>query len=145
MSTPTPGPDRPARPWTLRSLVGGTLLEALGLAVGAVVVLVELARGRSDAVGTSVALVVLALALAALLGAAGRALHGGARWARAPIATWQILQGLVGVTWWQETRSPWAGVLVLVSVVLLVLLMVPSVVALTTDRAPRGDGPPGQD
>jgi len=145
VNTPTPASDRPARPWTLRCLVWGTLLEALGLAVGAVVVVVELARGDSDAVGTSVALVVLALALAALLGAAGRALHGGARWGRAPIATWQILQALVGFTWWQETRSPWAGLLVLVSVALLVLLMVPSVVALTTDRAPRGDGPSGQD
>lgn len=139
MSTPAPAPGRPERPWTLRSLVWGVLLEALGLAVGAVVVLVELVRGSSDAVGTSIALVVLALALAALLGAAGRALHGGARWARAPIATWQILQGLVGVTWWQETRSPWAGLLVLLSVVLFVLLMVPGVVALTTDRAPRDE------
>ncbi|GAA4837793.1 hypothetical protein GCM10023221_13940 [Luteimicrobium xylanilyticum] len=137
MSTPAPPPSRPERPWTLRCLVGGTLLEGVGLAVGAVVVLVELVRGKSDAAGTSIALVVLALALAALLGVAGRALHSGARWARSPVATWQILQALVGVTWWQETRSPWAGVLVLVSVVLLVLLMVPSVVALTTDRAPR--------
>ncbi|MGC5166977.1 hypothetical protein [Luteimicrobium sp. DT211] len=140
MSTPRPAPGRTARPWTLRCLVWGILLEALGLAVGAVVVLVELARGDSDAVGTSVALAVLALALGALLAAAGRALHAGARWSRAPIATWQILQALVGVTWWQGTRSPWAGLLVLLSVALLVLLMVPSVVALTTDRAPRDDG-----
>ncbi|MFC8922673.1 hypothetical protein [Cellulosimicrobium sp. NPDC057127] len=138
---PEPVPDgRPAasgtgRPPALTALVAGVGLEVVALLVGAVVLLVELFSGGSASLGVSLFLVVFALGVAALLTAAVRALLHGRRWGRSPVATWQILQGVVAVSSLQAGVTPWVVVALVLAVAVLVLLMLGPVVEATTRDA----------
>ncbi len=102
---PTPRDRRPtgSRPPALTALVAGVGVEIAALVVGAVLILVELVRGGSQSFGVSVFLVVFALGVGAVLAASLRGLLRGQRWARSPVATWQILQGSS-----RSARSRWA-------------------------------------
>lgn len=134
---PRPTPPGPSsgggsRPPALTALVAGVGLEIAALAVGAVLILVELLRGGSQSFGVSVFLVVFALGVGAVLAASVRGLLRGQRWSRSPVATWQILQGVVAVSSLQVGVTPWVVVALVLAVVVLVLLMLRPVVEATT-------------
>ncbi len=133
-SEPTSG-DRTSHPLGLRLALAGLALEAVLLGVAAGAVLVELVGGGSASVAVSIFLVLFFLGIAAALVAAGRSLWAGRRGGRAPVVTWQILQGLLGLTL-LSAGALWvvAGgiVLVLVAATVLVLLMTRPVVEATT-------------
>ncbi|OLT55344.1 hypothetical protein BJF88_06460 [Cellulosimicrobium sp. CUA-896] len=123
----------------MTAVVAGVAIEVVALVVGAVVLLVELFSGGSGSVGVSLFIVVFALGVAALLAAAVRGLLQGRRWARSPVATWQILQGVVAVSSLQVGATPWVVVALVLAVVVLVLLMLrPVVEATTRDARPTG-------
>jgi hypothetical protein len=115
-------------------VLAGVALEALLLGAAAGAVLVELVGGGSMSAGVSIFLVLFFLGLAAALVAAGRTLWAGRRGGRAPIAVWQVMQGLVGVALLTAGAS-WAvlgGVaLIAVAGVVLVLLLTRGVVEAT--------------
>jgi len=131
-----PGTDRRSSPRGLRALLVGVVLEALVLAVAAVVVAVEAIGGGSDSIGMSVFLVVFALGMAWALLAAGRVLRAGRRGGRSVIMTWQIFQAVVAVS---MLTSGTAGAvlggaaLLALAVAVAVLLLTPAVVKATTD------------
>lgn len=129
---PGPSSDGGSRPAALTALVAGVGIEIAALAVGAVLILVELLRGGSQSFGVSVFLVVFALGVGAVLAASVRGLLRGQRWARSPVATWQILQGVVAVSSLQVGVTPWVVVALVLAVVVLVLLMLRPVVEATT-------------
>jgi len=110
----------------------GVGIEVLALVAGALVVLVELVSGGSQSLGVSLFLVVFALGVAAILAASLRGLVRGQRWSRSPVATWQILQGVVAVSSLQVGVTPWVLVALLLAVTILVLLMLRPVVEATT-------------
>jgi hypothetical protein len=130
--TPDPAPDGASRPPALTALLVGIGLEVAVLAVGAVLLLVELVRGGSQSFGVSAFLVVFALGVAAVLAASLRGLLRGQRWARSPVATWQILQGVVAISSLQVGVTPWVVAALVLAVVVLVLLMLRPVVEATT-------------
>ena len=136
-----PAPETPAehaptdRPRALTALLVGVALEALALAVGGVLVLVELVTGRAQSVGVSLFLVAFALGVATLLVASARGLLQGRRWARSPVATWQILQVVVTVSSLQVGVTPWVVVALVLALAVLVLLMLRPVVEATTRDA----------
>jgi cytochrome c biogenesis factor len=123
------------RPGALTAVVVGVGIEVVALVAGAVVLLVELLSGGSQSVGVSLFLVVFAAGVAALLVAAVRGLLQGRRWARSPVATWQILQGVVAVSSLQVGATPWVVVALGLAVAVLVLLMLRPVVEATTRDA----------
>ncbi len=135
-SPTTPGavPDSAPRPLALTALLVGVGIEVAVLVVGAVLLLVELVRGGSQSFGVSAFLVVFALGVAAVLAASLRGLLRGQRWARSPVATWQILQGVVAISSLQVGVTPWvvAALVLAVVVLVLVLLMLRPVVEATT-------------
>ncbi|MEK8227971.1 hypothetical protein NKG05_20600 [Oerskovia sp. M15] len=117
-------------------MIAGIALEASALAVGAVLVLFELVSGRSESIGVSLFLVVFAAGVAVVLAASARGLLRGQRWARSPVATWQLLQIVVAFSWLQaEITAAGIGVLVLAVLVLVCLVLRPVVVATTRDAA----------
>ena len=143
-STPSSGPlpDKAgSRPPALLIVIIGVALEILALVVGAVLVLIEMVTGGSRSLGVSLFLVIFGLGLAALLAASCRALLRGRRWARSPVATWQLLQIVVAVSWLQFTVTFWGFVVLALAVVVLVALMLPPVVAATTRDAARPTDP----
>jgi len=131
-TTPDPVPDGAPRPPALTALLVGVGIEVVVLVVGAVLLLVELVRGGSQSFGVSAFLVVFALGVAAVLAASLRGLLRGQRWARSPVATWQILQGVVAISSLQVGVTPWVVAALVLAVVVLVLLMLRPVVEATT-------------
>ncbi|QJW36072.1 hypothetical protein [Cellulosimicrobium protaetiae] len=127
--------DDASRPPALTALLAGVGVEVLALVVGAAVILVELVGGGSQSVGVSAFLVVFALGVAAVLAASLRGLLQGRRWARSPVATWQILQAVVAVSSLQVGVTPWVVVALVLAVAVLVLLMLRPVVEATTRDA----------
>jgi hypothetical protein len=100
-------------PPAARVVAGGVALEALLLAGYAVVVVVESVRGEAeDRIGALV-LAVVALALAAGLGAVANGVLGGRRWSRSPALVWQLLQVLVALSGTLEPRALAVGLTVL--------------------------------
>ena len=97
--------------------------------------LVELVTGRAQSVGVSLFLVAFALGVATLLVASARGLLQGRRWARSPVATWQILQVVVTVSSLQVGVTPWVVVALVLALAVLVLLMLRPVVEATTRDA----------
>lgn len=130
--TPDPAPDGAPRPPALTALLVGVGIEVAVLVVGAVLLLVELVRGGSQSFGVSVFLVVFALGVAAVLAASLRGLLRGQRWARSPVATWQILQAVVAISSLQVGVTPWVVAALVLAVVVFVLLMLRPVVEATT-------------
>lgn len=122
-------------PVALKVLMGLVGVEVVVLVAAAVVLGIELVGGRSLSVGVSAFLLVFVLGVAAVLVSALRALSRGRRWARSPIATWQILQVVVSVSSLGAGVAPGAIAALVVAVGVFVLLMVPTVVAVTTGRA----------
>ncbi|WP_265521786.1 hypothetical protein [Oerskovia flava] len=126
-----------SRPPALWALLAGIAIEVAVLVGAGGLVLVELVLGRSQSVGVSVFLTIFVLGLAWLLVAACRGLLRGQRWGRAPVATWQLLQGVVAVSWLQYEVTVWGGLTLALAVVVLVLLMIPAVVVSTTRDSAR--------
>ena len=89
----TPDATRMLRP-VAAALVG---VEALAIAVGAIVVLVR-ALGGDGALELSAAVAVMAIVLAIPLGFGAWALARGRTWPRGLAVTWQVLQVAAGVT-----------------------------------------------
>lgn len=92
----------------------------------------------------SVALAVLAAGLAAVLGAAGRALLAGRRWARSPVVTVHVLVVAMAVASWHTAPAPWPAVGVALGVLVVACLLQRSVVS-WTDRTSPPRAPAGQD
>ncbi|BDZ42825.1 hypothetical protein GCM10025865_21240 [Paraoerskovia sediminicola] len=136
-------PDAPhlnRRPAALLVLVAGVGLEVVALVGAAVYLVVRLFTVAEVSLGLSVSLVLLALGVAVALVAASRALLRGRRGGRAPVATWQLLQAIVGATAMQSGATAWGAPLVAVAVVVLVCLVRRSVVEFTTGSRPPAEG-----
>ena len=109
--------------------------EALGAAAAVVALVVVLVRGTPLA-AASVALAVLAAGLASVLGAAGRALLAGRRWARSPVITVHVLVVAMAVASWRTAPAPWPAVGVALGVLVVACLLQSSVVAWTDRKSP---------
>lgn len=131
---PGPDPVPPAVPPSVRVVVGAAVLEAVALVALSVWGLVQLVSGLQGSPGVVVFLVVFGLGVAAALVASARALWAGRRTGRAPVATWQLLQGAVALAVLQATAAPGAWAVLVLSAVVFLLLLTRPVVAHTVDR-----------
>jgi len=112
------------------------LVQALVLVGFAVAWLVSLARGSAAYPQAVVGLAVLALAAAAILALCARGALRAAAWTRAPVVTFQLLLGIMGIEWFRG-GSPGVGALaVVIAVVVVVAMLWPGVVARRAPIAP---------
>jgi hypothetical protein len=107
-------------------LLEAALLVGVGIAFGA-----ELVRGASVP-GAAAFLLAFMLGVAAVLVASSRGLWRGRRWSRSPVLTWQLLLVVLAFGWIEVEPTWWAGLVLVVAVVVGVGLVLPSVVAATT-------------
>lgn len=115
-------------PVVLRVVAAAAVLQAVGLAAVAGWGITHLVAGTETNLGVGLFMVVFALGVAAVLVASARALLAGRRSGRAPIATWQLLQGATAFALGSATglAGAWA-VLALSGVVFVLLLTRPAV------------------
>jgi hypothetical protein len=122
------------------------VLVQAGLLVGlAGAWLLDLVRGASTLPAAVVFLVLFALGLAAVLVLGVRGLWSGRRWARSPVMTWQVLLVVLSIGWLGVEVALWAVGVLLSALVVAVVLMLPSVVAVTSDRPGIPQGPASAD
>ena len=116
--------DDPARrvPVTLSVAAGLTALEGLAFAAYGVALLPGLFGGRPEAGSTSL---FFFLAYAVFLGVCAWQLRRLRSWARAPVVLAQLIQLLVGFSFWGGSTTPVALVLVGVAVADLVAVLHP--------------------
>jgi len=113
---------------------GGLLVEAAALGVVAVAAVVSLVRNGSSDLAVALALVAVALGTGALLVVGARALRRGARRARGPVVTWQLLQAATALAILQvpgraAVAAAGAALAVVLAVVVTVALLTPAAVA----------------
>jgi hypothetical protein len=124
----------PAAPTALRVVLAAVLVEVVALVAAGGFAIVELARGIG-AVGVNLFLAAFAWGIAAVLFAATRGLRAGRRWGRSPVITWQLFQVVIAITWLQAAVNPFAIVLLVLALGIVVGLLLPSVVEATTRDA----------
>jgi len=119
--SPTDDPVRRV-PGTLRLAAALTALEALAFGAYGVALLPDLFGGNPEAGSTSL---FFFLAYAVFLGVCARQLWLLHSWARAPVVLAQLIQLLVGTSFWGGSTTSVAAVLILVAVAVLVGLLHP--------------------
>ncbi|NMR19153.1 hypothetical protein HIR71_02775 [Cellulomonas fimi] len=116
-------------------IVQAAALVGLGIAW-----LVDLVRGAAELPAATVFLVVFALGVAAVLVGGIRSLWRGNRWARSPVITWQLLLAVMAIGWLGVEPSIWAALVLVSTVVVVIGLLLPSVVAHTVHGREREGG-----
>jgi hypothetical protein len=114
--------SRTGVPGLLKVAAGLTALEALAFAVYGVLLLPDLFSDHAEAGGTAA---VFFLLYALFLAVCVRQLWRLRSWTRAPLVLAQLIQLLVGTSFWGGQTTVVAVVLVLVAVVVLVALLHP--------------------
>lgn len=127
-------PRRPALFWVLIVLMAA---EFAAVAVVTVVLIVDLFITVPDSYAAGVAVIVMAIVAALWLGFILVAALRGRAWMRGASIVWQVLQFAIGLGCFQGlTATPVIGwVLVVPAVAVVVLLVSPSVRAVTADRS----------
>jgi len=130
------GSDQAAQPRALAVAAVVAVVQAVGMAGYAVLVVVQAVRGDASSPGDAAFLVVLVLAWAVALVVVARGLRERHRWARAPLLLSELLLVAVGVPLVQGGGvARWAGVaLVVTGAVGAVTVLSPSVTAVLDGR-----------
>ena len=102
-------------PRTLLVAASLAVLQALGLVVYAVAVVVAAVRGDRSSASDAALLVVLVLGWAAVLVVVARGLYERRRWARAPLLLSELLLVAIGVPLAQGESGRWVGVVLVAS------------------------------
>lgn len=117
-------------------------LEALALVAAAIAYVIRMLEGDAESISGSLFAVAMVLAIAAVVALGCRALARGRRWGRGVAFTWQIFQVTVAVGVISGAGSVTAKGIVwvafavlLMSLVVIVALLLPKVIAATTPSA----------
>jgi hypothetical protein len=133
-SPPEPRPAQPPepRPATITAALVVEALEAVLVAVAAILAGIDTARGQSYQLSSGIAITVLGLVTAVLLGLVAAGLRQPRRWTRTPALLTQLFTGIVGIYLLQGGRYDWGSAAIVLALAGLgTLLAPPSTRALT--------------
>lgn len=100
---------------------------------------VDVLRGTATMPGASLFLAAFGAGIALLLLLAARGLWRGRRWARSPVIMWQILLVVLAIGWLGAEPTAWAVLVLVVAAAVGVGLLLPQVVAVTTQARPSAE------
>jgi len=116
-------------------LAGLIYLESAALAVISVVLMIDIATQHPDSYLSAIGLIVLAVLATGWLAVIATYALQGRPWIRGGVATWQILQGIIGITAISGGSAVGWALVITAVVVLVVLFTRPVIIA--TRRPPR--------
>jgi hypothetical protein len=119
------GGQAPERPPTIVVAAVVEALEAVMVAVAAVLAGIDTGAGRSYQLSSGIAITVIGLVTAAALLGVAAGLRGPRRWTRTPALLTQLFTGIVGIYLLQGGRDAWGIPAVLLSVTGFVTLLAP--------------------
>jgi hypothetical protein len=134
-------PERGPAPRTVRALAVIEAVEALGVLLAAVLAGIDTGSGKSYHLASGIAITVIGIATAIVLGLVARGLRAGRRWTRTPTMLTQLFVAIVGIYLVQSARYNWGIPALLLAIGGFAMLLAPaSVELLTPGRAHK----PGQ-
>ncbi|MGA3151149.1 MAG: hypothetical protein ACLPN6_14060 [Streptosporangiaceae bacterium] len=124
------------RPATLTAAAWVQAVEAAGVLVASVLAGIDAAEGRSYERSSGIALTIIGIGTAVLLGFIARGVLRGRRWSRTPALLTQLFTGIVGIYLLQAPRYDWGIPAILLALAGFgTLLAPPSFRILTPGRA----------
>jgi hypothetical protein len=135
-----PAEPTQGRPLTISAAVVIEALEAALVAVAAVLAGVDTGAGKSYQLSSGIAITVIGVATAVLLGLVAAGLRQPRRWTRTPALLTQLFTGIIGIYLLQGGRYNWGvPTIVLALAGFAVLLAPPSTKALTAGMPQPAD------
>jgi len=128
-------PSIPHRPVLLVVLASLIYLEATALAAISVVLIIDIASQHPDSYLSAIGLIALAILATGWLAVIATHALQGRPWIRGGVVTWQVLQGIIGITAISGGSAVGWPLVASAAVVLIVLFAPPVVKA--TRRLPR--------
>jgi hypothetical protein len=120
------------RPATISAAVVIQALEAVIVLVAAVLAGIDTGQGRSYQLSSGIAITIIGVATAGLLGLVAAGLRRPRRWTRTPALLTQLFTGIVAIYLLQGGRYAWGGPAIVLSLAgFASLLAPPSTKALT--------------
>jgi peptidoglycan/LPS O-acetylase OafA/YrhL len=119
---------------------GIAAVEAVGVLAASILAGVNTFAGHAYQTGSGVALALIGLGMAALLGLTARGLRRGRRWSRTPAMLTQLFAGIVAIYLLESHRYDWGIPTIVLAVAGFATLLAPSSLqVLTPGRVEKAD------
>jgi hypothetical protein len=115
----------PPRPLTIAAAVVIEALEAVLVLAAAILAGVDTVRGESYQFSSGVAITIIGVVMAGLLGLVAAGLRRSRRWTRTPALLTQLFTGIVGIYLLQGARYAWGIPAIVLAVAGFVALFAP--------------------
>jgi hypothetical protein len=126
-------------PRTVRALAAIQAIEAVGVLAAAIIAGLDTGSGKSYRLSSGIAITVIGVCVALLLGLVARGLLAGRRWSRTPALLTQLFTAIVAIYLLEAPRYEWGVPALLLAVAGFVLLFSPASMRLLTPG--RADKP----
>jgi peptidoglycan/LPS O-acetylase OafA/YrhL len=136
-----PGAAGAGRPPTITAAAVIEGVEALMVLIAAVLAGVDTGQGKSYPLSSGVAITIIGVVMAALLGLVAAGLRRPRRWTRTPAVLTQLFVGIVGIYLLQGGRYDWGVPAVVLALAGFVVLFAPPSTRALTVGLPQ---PPGR-
>jgi len=137
-----PAPAVPAagtqpRPLTISVAVVVEALEGLLVLVAAILAGIDTSRGKSYQLSSGIAITIIGVVMAVLLGLVAAGLRHSRRWTRTPALLTQLFTGIVGVYLLQGAKYAWGVPAILLAITGVVVLLAPPSTRVLTVGLPQ--------
>jgi peptidoglycan/LPS O-acetylase OafA/YrhL len=124
-SSPAPAAASMARPPTITAAAVIQGVEALMVLIAAVLAGIDTGQGKSYQLSSGIAITIIGVVMAALLGLVAAGLRRPRRWTRTPALLTQLFVGIVGIYLLQGGRYDWGVPAVALALAGFVVLFAP--------------------
>ena len=123
-------------PRTVLALAAIEAIEAGGVLLAAIIAGLDTGSGRSYHLASGIAITVIGIGTALLLGFVARGLRAGRRWARTPALLTQLFTGIVAIYLLQAPRYDWGIPALVLALAGFAMLFAPASMQLLTPGRP---------
>jgi hypothetical protein len=123
-------------PRTVLALAAIEAIEAAGVLLAAVIAGLDTGSGRSYHLASGIAITVIGVGTALLLGLVARGLRAGRRWTRTPALLTQLFTGIVAIYLLQAPRYDWGIPALVLALAGFAMLFAPASMQLLTPGRP---------
>jgi hypothetical protein len=134
--SPGAGTGQGQPPRTVLALAAIEAIEAAGVLLAAIIAGLDTGSGRSYHLASGVAITVIGIGTALLLGFVARGLRAGRRWTRTPALLTQLFTGIVAIYLLQAPRYDWGIPALVLALAGFAMLFAPASMQLLTPGRP---------
>lgn len=134
------GAEQPVPPpGTVLAAAAVQAMEAVAVLTASILAGIDTANGRSYELASGIAITIIGVCTAAMLGLVAYGLRAGRRWSRTPAVLTQLFAGIVAVYLLQSGRYDWGVPFIVLAVAGLATILAPPSLRLLTPGRPGED------